>query len=262
MLHEGIGDSIEIMNLYLMLLVQTHEYGEVVSAIEGLLESEYIPNDQLQNFNRLLHFSQRMLDNPIEKETKSSLDEVAYKELNLFQYQDPLAQMGLVEKLNNHNIQPYLKEMIAYLQSNEGGPFFKSLILNVLKEHSYDKPVEIQKFGRKVTVIPENLSNMDDNLQLKGIFELIGQKLEHEDPILYDNIKRLVERQFFLLFPFQLESDDIESWAAAYHALGNEYYGNSNNDRELMDEYQVVQADLNRANSFIRMIEEISYRDI
>ena len=45
--------------------------------------------------------------------------------------------------------------------------------------------------------------------QLKDIIEVIGQRLENEDPILYEHIKKLVERQFFLLYPFKLEPDDV-----------------------------------------------------
>ena len=61
MLFEGIGDYFEVMNLYLMLLVQVHKYDEVVSVLEELFVSEKIPKEQFENFNRLLHFSRRML---------------------------------------------------------------------------------------------------------------------------------------------------------------------------------------------------------
>ncbi len=68
MLFEGIGDYFEIMNLYLMLLVQVHKYDEVVSVLEELFVSEHIPKEQFENFNRLLHFSRRMwIHNPVRK---------------------------------------------------------------------------------------------------------------------------------------------------------------------------------------------------
>ncbi len=260
MLFEGIGDYFEIMNLYLMLLVQVHKYDEVVSVLEELFVSERIPKERFENFNRLLHFSRRMLETPIEKENDH--DELTHQELNLQQYQDPGSQMSFAAELNERNILPFLKELTEYLQSNEGRTFFKSLILNVLKEHLYDQPVVVQKFGRKITVIPKTLTSLNDNQQLKDITEVIGQKLENEDPILYDHIKKLVERQFFLLYPFKLEPEDVFIWAAAYHALGNEYYGNHDTGDELIDEYHVSLADLKRADSFIRMIEEISSQDI
>ena len=262
MLFEGIGDYFEVMNLYLMLLVQVHKYDEVVSVLEELFVSEKIPKEQFENFNRLLHFSRRMLDTPIQQENENERYNEPHKELNLAQYQDSAAQIGLAAELKERNIQPYLMELIDYLQSNDGGAFFKSLILNILRDHLYDQPVLIQKFGRKITVIPKTLTSLNDNPQLKDITKAIGQRLENEDPILYDHIRKLVERQFFLLYPFKLEPDDVAIWAAAYHSLGNEYYGNRDTDDELMDSYQVLQMDMKKADSFIRMIEEISYQDI
>ena len=262
MLFEGIGDYFEIMNLYLMLLVQVHKYDEVVSVLEELFVSEKIPKEQFENFNRLLHFSRRMLDTPIQQENENERYNEPHKELNLAQYQDSGAQIGLAAELKERNIQPYLMELIDYLQSNDGGAFFKSLILNILRDHLYDQPVLIQKFGRKITVIPKTLTSLNDNPQLEDITKAIGQRLENEDPILYDHIKKLVERQFFLLYPFKLEPDDVAIWAAAYHSLGNEYYGNRDTDDELMDSYHVLQMDMKKADSFIRMIEEISYQDI
>lgn len=262
MLFEGIGDYFEIMNLYLMLLVQVHKYDEVVSVLEELFVSEKIPKEQFENFNRLLHFSRRMLDTSIQQENENERYNEPHKELNLAQYQDSGAQIGLAAELKERNIQPYLMELIDYLQSNDGGAFFKSLILNILRDHLYDQPVLIQKFGRKVTVIPKTLTSLNDNPQLEDITKAIGQRLENEDPILYDHIKKLVERQFFLLYPFKLEPDDVAIWAAAYHSLGNEYYGNRDTDDELMDSYHVLQMDMKKADSFIRMIEEISYQDI
>ena len=260
MLFEGIGDYFEIMNLYLMLLVQVHKYDEVVSVIEELLVSERIPKEQFENFNRLLDFSRRMLDNPVDKENDQ--DESSYQELNLFQYKDMESQMRVAAELNERNILPYLEELTYFLQSNDGSVFLKSLILNILREHLYDQPVLVQKFGRQITVIPKTLISLNDNQQIKDITVVIGQKLENEDPILYEHIKKLMEKQFFLLYPFKLEPDDVAIWAAAYHSLGNEYYGNRDTDDELMEEYDVLQTDMKKADSFIRMIEEISYQNI
>ena len=88
MLFEGIGDYFEVMNLYLMLLVQVHKYDEVVSVLEELLVSEKIPKEQFENFNRLLHFSRRMLNTPIQQENENERYNEPHKELNLAQYQD------------------------------------------------------------------------------------------------------------------------------------------------------------------------------
>ena len=204
-----------------------------------------------------------MIANQQEMEIKeTTIADWTKQELNLADYQDPQAQMLLAADLNKLNIQPYLEEMIEYLQSDAGDPFFKTLLLNVLKEHRYHKLIEIQKFGRKTTIIPEKLHPLTEDPQLIKIIEVIGRKLEHEDPILFGNIKSLVERQFFFIYPFPLATLDISAWAAAYHALGNEYFGNNHTKSELLEEYQVIETEMEQADSFIRIIEENSYRNM
>lgn len=263
MIQDGIGNGFETMNIYIMLLVQTHKYQEVVTVIEEILNENNISEERFQHFSRLLQFSQKMIDNQMDMEMKkTTIADWTKRDLNLFDYQDPQDQMLLAADLSNLNIQPYLEELTEYLQSKDGDPFFKTLILNVLKEHQHNKPIEIQKFGRKTTIIPEQLHSINEDHQLMGIMEVIGGNLEHEDPILYGNIKSLVERQFFFIYPFPLDSLDVSAWAAAYHALGNEYFGNNHTKSKLLEEYQVVEADMNKADSFIRMIEEISYRNL
>lgn len=263
MLQEGIGNGLEIMNIYIMYLVQLHKYEEVVAMIERIYEEYKIPAEKLEHFQRLLDFSQRMLDSPIDLEHEEpAADRWVSMKLDLFQYQNLEEQMMLAGDLNNKNIRPFVKEITDYLQSKEGSPFFKTLLLNVLKEQEYDKPVEIQKFNKNIIVIPEQLPNLTESPQLQGIFEVIGKRLENDDPVLYGHIKSLVERQFFLLYPFELESFEIAAWAAAYHVLGNEYFGNHDTAALLMEEYDVLEADMNKADSFIRMIEEISYPNL
>ena len=263
MLNEGIGNDIEIMNIYIMYLVQLHKYEEVVEAIEGLLAENKIPADKLDHFHRLLDFSLRMLDNPIHMIQEEPVeDKWEQQKIDLFQYQNPEEQMRIAGQLNNKNIRPFVKEITKYLQSKVGSAFFKTLLLNVLKEQEYDKQVEVQKFDEKVMVIPEQLPHITESRQLQEIIEVIGEKLENEDPILYCHIKALVERQFFMRYPFGMGSFNSTALAAAYHVLGNEYFGNYNTECKLQEEYHVLQADLNEAKTFIRMIDEISYPNL
>ncbi|WP_071395951.1 tetratricopeptide repeat protein [Bacillus tuaregi] len=263
MLQEGIGQDIEIMNIYIMYLVQLHKYEEVVAAIENLLAENRIPADKLEHFHRLLDFSLRMLDSSIDVHQQEPKENAwANRKIDFFLYQTPEEQMLLAGELNNKNTRPFVKDMTEYLQSEKGSVFFKTLLLNVLKEQEYDKPIEIQKFDKRITVIPEKLPHINESRQLKEILEILRQKLENEDPVLFAHIKALVERQFFLLYPFELESNNLNAWAAAYHVLGNEYFGKYDTEDELIEEYRVLQADLQQADSYIRMIEEISYPNL
>jgi len=168
----------------------------------------------------------------------------------------------IAAEMNNRPIQRYENEIMDYLQSTAGDPFFKTLILNVLKEHQYDNPVYIEKFDRNITVIPDQMNHLSDNAQLTSLLKVLTEKLEDEDPIFYGNIKSLVERHSFLTYPFPLKDLNITAWAAAYHIMGNEYHGIYKSMDEMLEIYGEKYEEVEEALSIIRMIEEVSYLNL
>lgn len=259
MLQKGIGDYIQIIDLYLMILVQLHQYDEIVRTIEILLEEKEIPGDKIDHFTRMLQFSRRMaVSTPeIQHEDEKEIDPFE-KELDLFSINDQHGQILMAAKLSEINIRPYMRELKAYLQSEEGQPFFQTMLLNVLRDHEFEKEVTITKFGEQISVLPSSLQAVQDNKQLEKLLEIIRDQVEHVDPILYEHIKSLVERHFFLLYPFGLKSFNEEVWGASYHHLASLYQGGETSLYELASLYKVNIKDIELAGQFLKEIEEIS----
>ena len=62
MLLKGIGDYFHMVDLYLTILIQLHEYHEIVTTIEALFDEKEIPPDRHDHFLTILQFSKRMAD--------------------------------------------------------------------------------------------------------------------------------------------------------------------------------------------------------
>lgn len=260
MLQTGIGNYIQVIELYLMILIQLNQYDEIVTTIEGLLEEREVPKEKFEHFTRMLQFSRRMVESTPEKEIKQAVPKpFMNKELQLFSCQNQEEQMLLVAQLTERNIQPYIEEIKSYLCSKEGQLFFKTMLLNLLSEQEYDKVVIIEKLDRETTLKPVDLLKGDVQPQQKKLLKFIGDNLEHENPILFENIKSLIERHFFLIYPFQLEPYRDAVWAAAYHSLAAEYHGFPIQIEDLVLLYEINEEDLMRAGLFLMKIEEISY---
>ena len=60
---KGIGDYFQMVDLYLTILIQLHEYQEIVITIEALLDEKEIPPEKHDHFLTILQFSRRMADN-------------------------------------------------------------------------------------------------------------------------------------------------------------------------------------------------------
>ncbi|MFT8321773.1 MAG: tetratricopeptide repeat protein [Bacillus sp. (in: firmicutes)] len=264
MLDQGMGDYIHVLDLYLMILVQLHEYEEIVTTIEVLLEDHQIPVNKIEHFSKMLDFSRRMALSVNNKEEENEMENVhpIGRKLELTSLQDANEQMVLISKLANQNIRPYIDEIKEYLVSEDGSPFLKTLLLNILKEQEYDKELSVYKFKRTINIIPSMLEDMQSQSQFIEIKNIVRETLENEDPVLFENIKVLLERQFFLLYPLKLELFTAKTWAAAYHFIINEYYGQEEKISLYSSIYGVNEAEIEEANCFIKSLEEISYSNI
>ncbi|WP_338470431.1 tetratricopeptide repeat protein [Niallia sp. XMNu-256] len=256
MLQEGIGDEMETLDIYLMLLVQKSQHEQVVEEINLLLKESRIPYHKQEHFERLLHLSEKMIENKTEVEKIDFEDESPLGSLDLYQYHDPQEQVLIASQLSHQPIKRYEEEIKQYLKSYEGDPFLKTLILNVLKEQNYDHPVDIEKFGKLITIVPDRMVHLTENERVTELLVVISDVLEDEDPILYDNIKTLIERHFFLIYPFVLEELSIQAWGAAFHYIGNEYYGSRQSIDKVIDTYDADDREVEKALEFIKRVEK------
>ncbi|XJZ26401.1 tetratricopeptide repeat protein [Bacillota bacterium Lsc_1132] len=265
MLLKGIGHYDQIIDLYITILLQLHEYSEIVTTIQTLLDENEIPADKTARFSTIMQFSKRMVESgppSITDEWELDLrpaEKVEKQNLNLYDLKDTNEQMLLISHLADKNIRPYAEEIQAYLVDQAGHPFFKTLLLNLLKEQEFEKEVTVEKFNFEKNVVPSELPDIRRQARMIEIIEILRNRLEQKDPILLENIKSLVERHFFIVYPFQLEPVEPNAWAAAFHFLTLEYYGQSPKLSDLEDEYEQSSENLKQAIDWIKAIEEISY---
>jgi tetratricopeptide (TPR) repeat protein len=258
MLKEGIGDYIQVMDLYIMILVQLGEYDEIITTIEALLEEKQVPKDKFEHFSKMLQFSRKMAEGKAVPPENEVPEKFTVEKLRLFDCKDPDEQMMVAARLANENVRPHIPEIRKYLASESGHPFLKSMLLNILKEQEYEGELEVEKFGRKESFIPARLPDVDQTM-MSDVFSLLEEKLESEDPVFLENIKGMAERNFFLLYPFDPEPKDPPAWAAAYDFLGKSYHGYEGSLDHYIEENGGSAGEIQQAVDNIRRIEEISY---
>jgi tetratricopeptide (TPR) repeat protein len=259
MLRGGIGDYIQVIDLYLMILVQLNEYTEIVSTVEALLEEKEVPVDKYEHFARMLEFGRRMLYSKTEKPVAEEIEVDSEEEfLDLFAYEDPKDQVMLAARLAKGNIRPFINEIKEYVSSEAGHPFQKTMLLNILREQQYSEEIQVRKLGWEKMFNPERLPDMKSFFELSEVGKTLSSQVENEDPVLYENVIGLLERHYFLLYPFQLPEGRAEAWAAAYHFVANEYFGFDDSLDSFADLYNSSIEEAEQALTFITKLEEIS----
>ncbi|UYZ20959.1 tetratricopeptide repeat protein [Mesobacillus jeotgali] len=260
MLRSGLGDYIQVIDMYLMILVQLNEYKEVVATIEALLEEREIPGDKHEHFITMLEFGKRMLNGDTEMEPIESFeDEPEEEELNLFDYKSPNDQVMVAAELAKVNIRPYIEKIKEYVVSGEGHPFLKTMLLNILKEQEYAEETLVHKFEWEELFNPARLPELKEYIEDSGVIQLLSREIESDDPVLFENVQRLVERYLFLVYPFELPIGKASAWAAACHFTANEYYGFEDPLESFAEIYHSEAEAAEQVLDFIRRLEEISY---
>ncbi|PKR82823.1 hydrolase [Heyndrickxia camelliae] len=252
MLNRGIGEYFEIIDIYLMVLIQLKEYKIAAETINALIEEKEVPHDKLEHYEKLLQFSQKRSDTEIQNLLTNQENDKILTSTNI---QDQILEIA---GLMNVNIHPYVGELTDRLSDSKQHPFIQTMILNLLKEHGIEKKVLIEKFHYKNEVVPTEIPALFETPFYMELMEELQKRLEQENPSMYEQIKTILDKHFFLLYPFELKPANVKMWMAGYHTLGYELYGESINIEKMSEDYQIMAADLNNCLTFLHHLEEIS----
>jgi tetratricopeptide (TPR) repeat protein len=253
---QGVGDYFQLIDIYIMILLQLNEYEEIVSTIEALLEEREIPIEKLDNFTRILEFSRRKLE--AESTLLNHTVENESVDFDLFQYENLNDQFLAVARLSHLNARSYLNGIKEYLKWEEGHPFIKTMLIQLLKEQEVDAPLEIEKFHQRLTINPVELKEIEKVLSADEIMHFIKSEIEQENPSLFESIREMVSRHSFLLFPIERKPTDPRAWSAAYHFIVLEYFGMPHSIEKLVRKYESQTPMVTEAIGLIRELEEIS----
>ncbi|WHY82480.1 tetratricopeptide repeat protein [Siminovitchia fortis] len=253
MLHKGIGDYYEIIDLYLMILMQLNMHEQVVHTLETLFEEQHVPPEKREHYQTLLKFSKRTLDNkehnggPSQKSAESGFGKGGFRE-----------QLIFISGLANKNIQPYKASLLNLLKDSQAHPFLQTAALNVLREHQVQTPVQVKKFDYDSAVIPSELPDLMEMPLYQAVIAKLNEELENENPVLLEQLEEMILRHQFLLFPFEFTPSNPALWAAAYRGFGHEMYGENWSNEKTAKKFQVDPAELDQAISFVFDLEQHS----
>lgn len=254
LLHTGIGDYFEVIDLYLMSLIQLKQHEEVVHTIETLFEERQVPPEKYEHFHTLLELS-RKVTNKMAIEPAAEAEIPSVRQLR----QTPIAtQMNEINALRDKNIVPYMSLLKDLLGDKGVNPFVQTLALNVLKEHQVSTPVHVEKFSLSGRFIPADLQDLHDLETGKALAAHLAEELENQNPVLMEQLLEIVKRHQFLLYPFDYTPEDPSLWAAAYRGFGHEMYGEKWSKEEMAEENGVTVKELENAVAFIFDLEQSS----
>ncbi|MCJ8007015.1 tetratricopeptide repeat protein [Lederbergia wuyishanensis] len=252
-LREGIGHYFEIIDVYLMILIQLNEHQYVIDTIEALFDEKEVPAHKAEHFLTILQLSKKVVEN----NANNYADEFSTDQA-VFNSQDLHEQTIQLGSLVDKNIHPYLDSLLNMLEDNNTHPFLKTIVLNVLRENKIEKKVKVKKLNYDGYVIPANLLEVQEMPLLMKINKHLEILLGDHNPVLLEQLKEMTGRHAFILYPFEVNPVDPKLWAAAYRCMGYEMYGEKWNKEKIATTYGVNCDEMVDAFSYLLSLEEIS----
>ncbi|WP_449537162.1 tetratricopeptide repeat protein [Ferdinandcohnia sp. Marseille-Q9671] len=241
MLKEDIGDYFHVLQIYVTILIQLGQYDEVKTTIEAVLDEDSVPPEYLDTLTQLLELSSRMLySDDVGEEVEISSEEIMEQLRTTLYNEDNIAkQIALVQSIKDLNVRKYLELLVPFLSMKEKHPIVKTIIMQLLVENKVDMEIEAEKFGEVVTVNPSELEDPSVSPITSRILSILEEKLENENPSLFETAKELWLRHLFVLYPFTLEEENPSMYAAALHLYSSELHGLDIENRTLEQYYGV-----------------------
>ncbi|MED4453302.1 tetratricopeptide repeat protein [Metabacillus fastidiosus] len=254
MLLEDTGDYFTVLQVYLTILIQLHQYKEVQETIEAVLEENQLPAQNAEQFYKLLEFSRKM-----NETGEVDLDDTVESNIDFGSEHD---QMLFIQSLKNQNVIKYIQQLKMILEDPNTNPIIKTLALQLLMDSEIEKEVTVHKFGKTLDVKPSALFDPNELAFTKKVINILDDTLGNENPVLFETVKELWLRHLYVLFPFTPEPAEEKLWAAALHLVGYEMHGITLEREEMEAMYGVSLEQIEHLCVNIYHLEEISYMQI
>jgi tetratricopeptide (TPR) repeat protein len=241
LLKRDIGDYFDTVQIYISILIQLGEYTKSKDIIEALFQEEKIPSHLREHFEQILQFSDKMVLNIDKSENRVNRFELEtiVKKLESDSREEQLAAIQEIGQIDDVSVLPYLEK---YLLNPAADPINKTILLTIVKEKGFVRKLGIHKFGKQFELDIDTLTDPFNHEFNIRVLNLVSDRLEQENPTLFELIKQLWWNYILSIYPNMPEPLDEMIWSmailkAGYHLNGMDDDTNLNmDDNELNTE--------------------------
>lgn len=254
LLTKGFDASFELLQMYVSVLIKLKAYNEARMFIEALFQGNNIPPGEAESFYQLLAYCRQHTDGEDETLSPEPSQDVD-RQRRLLESDDIEQQMAAVQMLREsrsvQNIEPYKR----YISNNDTDPVLTSLMIQQLKHKQIEDILLVRKFDNEAYI---DLQHIDDvmadrlSLDVKG---LLAEYLEQENPTLFEMATEIWQQFVLTMYPFPIEPDSANVWAAAVHRLVHDMTGMTVEDVEIAGIYGIFEPDVHLALEKLHRME-------
>ncbi|KXG11510.1 tetratricopeptide repeat protein [Anoxybacillus rupiensis] len=243
--------DIELLQLYLSILIHLEQYAEADEMLETALQDKKLHPHEREQLLQLLRFSRKM---------RSSFSASSNEEIEqLLQSKRIEDQLKAIQRLENEHIVPLLPMLKQYLANEDNHPMAKTMLLRLLTAKKVSEELVIHKFGKIMTIIPEQLNEAIETQFATDILQKLERTLGSDSPSLYETASHIWMRYIYTLYPFAPLPVSEETWIAALHLSACRLQGIEMTITEIAERYHVCEQEVTQLCEKLYEIEEISF---
>lgn len=252
----GPFESDEAIEVYISILFQLKEYEELQKNIKRLLTQKRIDENQMDKFQAMLSLSKKVI---------SDREGIKGEVLNLHKIvenSEPIdKQLELINELRSLDCNLVIDQISEILKSTKANPLIQSFILFILQEQSIDKDFELNKVNQRM-IWNTSVSVDEHKIFVDAILKKLSDVLESEDPSAYEIAKTHFQHFITIYFPFIPIPADINTWAACFYCIVQQFFDRSVDEEELKDLFNVEYFPVKSAIALVKRFEDEGYFNI
>lgn len=258
MLQEGIGDYYQVLQIHLMILVQSGDYEEGATLLQAVFDEQQVPFEHASHLHNLLQFCQTRVEElpdmpePVDEHDQDEELRLMLENGNVNQ------QLDVVQALYQVDVNKHLQLFEKMLKEESVHPIVKTMLFKLLAEQQIDANIEVCKFTYKATFNPSKMDMSELDAFSAHVQSRLEEQLESNDPTLLSFALEIWQRYLFLLFPFYPQKGEQNVWVAAVHYAALEMQGQEDEMENVASQYNLRLSALQQVIDDIKKIEEIS----
>lgn len=245
----------EYLQVFLTILRELKNYKRATDLLKTSLQKQYIPLDKEEQCHEWLDF---FLEKCESDENSSSNPENLFESWQQSFFDNGQTDSELTFRYSDEIREYYMKEIDRIkeaLEDQNGDPYIKSIILHDLKLNQLNVTVSVHKFGKECSVNIGEMKDVTDSAFFSKVKDLLVEKLESENPTLYQMAGQLWEHFMVTIFPIPLDPEDPPLWAAAVYTTVHLMNGMEKEEQQVADSFGIPVARLLEAIDQIKEAE-------
>lgn len=265
LLNEDIGDYFNTLEIYITILIQLQEYDEAVTIIEAVTHENKLPPNRAEHFFQLLEFCRKMAEQHLDLQNKPldnndhNLEQLQKKLLEFLEMKQPGRQIQLLNEIRSFDITYLLPTFKRALEDTSFHPAVKTVILQICIEKQLDQTLLVEKFQKKKEISPLTLEQVFEREFSIRVLRSLEDKLEIENPTLYDVVRQLWEQFLFIVYPFDIIPQHADVWAASLYKMGYDLHGIDITTEEVCFTFNVSRSEVENAMKQINEIDSLVF---